>query len=130
MPFSLQHTRLAICWSWEPVMPAAASSLALPPTGPACAVAAKAVKAKTAAEPGNQGFRAMMISCAVGSRLVWEEHASCAVTRPISSAGVDPALPADPRKKSTELLRGVAGSRATDLRPGASLAPAQGRSQS
>jgi hypothetical protein len=113
-------------------MPTAASSLALPPTAPACAVAAMAVNARTAAEPGNQGFRATMISCAVRSRLFWEEHASCTVTRLVSSAGVDPALPADPRNKSTELLRGVAGFRRTDLRP--SEPPRQrkpnGRSQS
>src|SRR5215470_4410928 len=75
-----------------------ASSFAVPPAGPACAFAATTVAAKTAAETGSQDFNAMMISCAVTRRWFWEEHASCAPTRPCRGAGVDPALPANPRK--------------------------------
>ena len=40
-----------------------------------------------------------MISCAVADQWIGEEHASCATTRPVCSAGVDPALPANLRKK-------------------------------
>src|SRR5215510_3680085 len=77
MPFSRQQTRLATCSTFEPL--ASTSSRAVPPpTGLACAFAVIIAKTKTADEPGNQSFRAIMISCAVGSRLVWEEHASCA----------------------------------------------------
>src|SRR5262249_20893989 len=82
-PFSLQQTRVATSSTFEPVTPASTSSLAVPPTGPACALAAIAAKAKAATEAGNQDFRAMMISLLWDVSWVGEEHASCVPTRPI-----------------------------------------------
>jgi hypothetical protein len=81
---------------FEPAIPAC--SIAVPPIGPACAFAAIVAKTKAAAEPGNQVIRVMPISCAVRRQLFWEEDASRAITKRVSSAGVDPGLPAKESK--------------------------------
>jgi hypothetical protein len=66
----------------------------------ACAFAAIVAKAKAAVQAGNELNRAMMISSAVRRQLLSEERASRAITRRVSSAGVDPGLPANGRKIS------------------------------